>query len=129
MRVPSSQRGFTLIEVLVSVFVFGSVVILLVGVFNLTLLTRLARQEDIALKIADHKLEELRNDGYAGLPASGSFSDSLLSSLPNSTASTSISDFNAKVKQVIVQVGWQAPSGSTRVMSLTTLITQSGGLQ
>jgi len=122
-------RGFTLIEVLISIFVLGALVALFTTALMTANITRAARHEDIALKIASYKLEELRALGYANLPASGSFSNSLLSSLASSSASTSISDFNAKTKKAVVSVGWQEGSLGTHIISLTTLITQTGGLQ
>ena len=121
------ERGFTLIEILVTVFILGVMVALFTAALEVASATRVARHEDLALKIANLEMETLRGLGYDALPASGAFSDSLLSALPSSSASTSITDFNAKTKKVIVGVGWREESGN-RVISLTTLVTQIGGL-
>jgi len=90
--------------------------------------TRDATFENIAFRIADSKLAELRNGGYDALPASGPFSDSELASVPQGAASTTVTDLNTKMKEVMVGVSWQSAEGTTRYVSLVTLITQSGGL-
>ncbi len=90
--------------------------------------TRDAAYENAAFRIADSKLDELRADGYTALLAGGSFSNQELANLPQGQASTSVTNLNVKTKQVAVGVSWLGGNGSTRYVSLTTLITQSGGL-
>lgn len=120
------STGFTLIEVLVAIFLVGTATVLFGAALNTLAFTRSVRYDDTALRIAQQKLETLRAGGYSSLPASGSFSDPLLANLPDGYASTTVSDFNAKTKEVIVEVGWQQAGKATRSISLSTLITQSG---
>ncbi len=87
-----------------------------------------AAYENIAFRIADSKLDELRAGGYDALPADGPFFDPGLASLPQGQASTSVTVWNTKTKQVMTGVSWQGVNGSTRAVSFTTLLTQSGGL-
>jgi prepilin-type N-terminal cleavage/methylation domain-containing protein len=124
---PSLPNGFTLIEILISVFIVGTMIFLFGTVINTKELTREAARKEIALRIAKNKLEVLRAGGYDALPQSGAFSDSLLASLPSGTASTTVSAYNAKTKKVDVGVGWQSTRGAQYLM-LTSLITNIGGL-
>ena len=100
-------------------------VALIIGTIKVT---RDAKYENSAFRIADSKIDELRAIGYAALPASGSFSDPELANMPQGVASTSITDWNAETKQVVAGVSWQGADGLTRFVSLTTLITDVGGL-
>lgn len=98
------------------------------AVISNTILTRNTQEKDVALKVATYKIEELRGLGYSSLPGSGSFSDTLLDSLPSGTGSMAITTYNAKVKQVAVTVSWTPPNSSTKSVVLTTLISDTGGL-
>lgn len=125
-----STRGFSLIEVIVAVAIIGTVTVA-VG----TLMQRLpvngreVRDQDIAMKIARNEIEHLRALGYVALPASGAFANTLLASLASSTASITISAFNAKTKQVDVRVSWRGTGTTTRAVSLSTLITENSSLK
>jgi prepilin-type N-terminal cleavage/methylation domain-containing protein len=121
-------RGFSLIEILISIAIFGVIIAVYSATANAVYLTRDARHADVALKVANHKLEDLRAGGYAALLSGGSFLDSLMSTLPNATSSYTVADFNAKTKAVTVAVSWQDPGKSTRSVTLSTLVTQIGGI-
>ncbi len=123
-----THRGFTLIEVLVSILILGAMLVFYTSSFSATKLTRDAQRKDVALRVIEQKLEELRALTYAGLPASGTFSDPLLTSLPNGIASTTISTYNAAIKKATVGVSWIEGSSTLRYIESTTLITQVGGL-
>ncbi|MBI3572229.1 type II secretion system protein [Candidatus Kaiserbacteria bacterium] len=129
MRFARQPQGFSLIEIVITLFIVGVTLVLLQTVPRNLTLVRLAKDQDIALRIVDSELEVLRAGGYAALPASGSFSASQLALLPSGSGSLAVSDFNTKTKQVVATVSWQEPSRSTlSSVSLTTLITQVGGL-
>jgi prepilin-type N-terminal cleavage/methylation domain-containing protein len=126
----SAQRGFSLLEVVVSLFIIAVMLALYQVSLDSITLSRSAKDQDIALRVAGGKMEELRALGYASLPASGPFTDPQLSLLPGSSASLAVSDFNPKTKQATVTVSWLEPGSSPgRSVSLTTLITKLGGLQ
>ncbi len=123
-------RGFSLIEVVVSISILGIMLILLQAVVRSGVLIRTSKNQGIALSIARNELESLRADGYAALPPSGSFPDALVSTLPEATTTLTVADFNAKTKEVTAEVAWQdAGSAASSTVSLSTLITQTGGLQ
>lgn len=126
----NSARGFSLIEVIVSIFIVGVILLMVQAVARSSVLVRTSKNQGIALAIARNELEGLRAGGYATLPSSGSFSDSLLSALPSAATTTlAVSAYNAKTAQVTVSVVWRDPgSAASSTVSLSTLITQTGGL-
>lgn len=126
----NSARGFSLIEVIVSIFIVGVILLMVQAVARSSVLVRTSKNQGIALAIARNELEGLRAGGYATLPSSGSFSDGLLSALPSAATTTlAVSAYNAKTAQVTVSVVWRDPgSAASSTVSLSTLITQTGGL-
>lgn len=122
-------RGFTLIEVTISILVIGAMLIASTALLHGVSASALTRDEAIALSIAQNEIESLRAEGYAALPASGSFSDTSLASLTSGVGSTTISTYDAKTKRVDVSVLWQEKDASSHTITLTTLITQTGGLR
>lgn len=121
-------RGFSLVEVTVAIAVIGLMIVATSSLLQrLPVSGREVRDQDLALKIAHNELEVLRAAGYGSLPASGPFTDSLLSSLSFGAGSVTVSDFDAKTKQAVVDVSWVG-AGGARSVSLTTLVTDGGGL-
>jgi len=121
------QKGFTLVEVLITLFVVA-----MLGVASRSLVVgdssvRLAKDQNVALKIAGNEIESLRAGGYAALPVSGPFSDSLLSTLPSGAGAMAVSAYNAKTAQIVVTISWQE-GVNAESLSLSTLVTQTGGL-
>ncbi len=113
---------------LIAVFVMSVAAAFVTIVTGTIKVTRDSGFESVAFRVANAKLDELRAGGYAALPASGAFADPALADLPLGVASTSVTDWNAATKQVVAEVSWQGADGLARNVSLTTLITQSGGL-
>jgi prepilin-type N-terminal cleavage/methylation domain-containing protein len=121
------HRGFTLVEVLISLFVVAMLLTVVQSLIAGIPAARLAKDQSTALKIATNEIESIRAGGYGAVPATGSFSDSLLTSLPSGAGSITTSAFNTKTKQVVVSVSWQE-AGKTQSVSLSTLVTETGGL-
>ncbi len=113
---------------LVALFIMSVTVAFVVIIAGTISVIRDSKYENIAFRIADSKLDELRALGYAALPVSGSFSAPELANLPQGTASTSVTAWNTKTKQVVAGVSWQSQGGLVRFVSLTTRITETGGL-
>lgn len=122
------KKGFSLIEIIITIGILGLMILVFQAVLVNGVLTRNAQNKDVALKIATHKIEEIRALGYLSVPASGSFTDSLLNTIPAGNATLTVSDYNTKVKQVVVTVSWAEPNSNPRSLSLTTLIADAGGL-
>jgi prepilin-type N-terminal cleavage/methylation domain-containing protein len=123
------SRGFTLIEVAVAIFVIGIMIVASAALLHGVPVSRVTHSQSIALAIAESQIETLRAAGYAALPASGSFTDSALSSLASSTASTTVTVYDSKTKRVDVGVSWLETDATRRYVTLTTLIAQVGGLK
>jgi prepilin-type N-terminal cleavage/methylation domain-containing protein len=123
------SRGFTLIEVAVAVFVIGIMIVASAALLHGVPVSRVTHSQSIALAIAESQIETLRAAGYAALPASGSFTDSALSSLASSTASTTVTVYDSKTKRVDVGVSWLETDATRSYVTLTTLIAQVGGLK
>jgi prepilin-type N-terminal cleavage/methylation domain-containing protein len=124
-----APRGFSFIEVLVSLFVIGTVIMLSSAILKAVPLSRHDTFEQLALSIANSKVETLRAGGYTALPSNGPFVDTLMTSLPSGSGTMVFSDYNTKTKQVVVSVLWREPaSTATSSVSLTTLVTSTGGL-
>lgn len=124
-----NKKGFSLIEAVITIFIIGVVLVLYQSAVSTIRLTKIAKDQEIALRVANNKIEELRTGGYANLPESGGFSDAQLSVLPSGSGNMEISNFNADTKQVLVEVEWQETgSSSARNVTLATLITKTGGM-
>ena len=121
-------RGFTLIEVTVSIFIIGIILVAFSMLFTAAHVNRVTQDEDLALKIASNEIEALRAGGYATLPGSGPFTDSELSSLTGGTGAVTVSSYDAKTKKTDVSVSWIGPDAGTHTVALTTLVTETGGL-
>jgi len=121
--------GFSLIEVVMAIAIVG-IVLVVIGTFlqRIPVNSRDVGYQDLALKIARGEVEHLRAQGYDALPASGSFSDSLLSSLPAGTGAVAITTYDDKTKQVVVTVSYQGAGQTASSVALTTLIAQNSTL-
>lgn len=121
-------RGFSLIEAVVSMGIMG-VALLAVGTLTHTIpLAQQTRYETLALAIAADKVGSVRGGGYGSVPSSGSFMSPDMATLPDGAGTLVVSDYNDKTKQVTVMVSWQKPGLAARSISLSTLITEVGGL-
>jgi len=121
---------FPLIEIIISIFFVGVTLLLLQAIIQSGVLVRTSKNQGIALAIARNELENLRGSGYTALPSSGSFPNSLLGTLPPvATTTLTVNAYNEKTKQVTVHVIWKDPgTAASSTVSLSTLITQTGGL-
>lgn len=128
MKLARNKQGFTLVEVLISLFVLSVSITFAVIIINTIKLTRDGAHEGVAFRIANSKLDAMRAAGYDSLPADGPFTADGLSSIPQGAASTTATVYNEKIKEVLVGVSWLGSEGNTRYVSLTTLITEVGGL-
>ncbi len=123
-------RGFTLIEVLLTVLLVGMLIVLSGLLVETIGLARHERYASAAAGAAEGELESLRAVGYDQLPASGPFSDDALARLPGGTGSFTVSAYDDTTKQVTVTVSWtDRTSDSPTSVTLSTLIAKTGGLK
>jgi Tfp pilus assembly protein PilV len=122
-----TNLGFTVIEVLISLFIVGMMLVVFATSLNTITLAKTARYQDLALRIANSKMEELRSLPYNQLPTSGTFTHALLSNLPSGQATQTIEEYNDNTQTVTVSVTWiDSSSQATKQVTLTTLINQWG---
>jgi prepilin-type N-terminal cleavage/methylation domain-containing protein len=121
--------GFSLLEVIITLMIAGFALVLFQTALGKTKLIQYAKNQEIALRVANNKIEELRSGGYSALPSTGSFSDAQLNDLPSASANMTVTDFNDDTKRIIITIQWQdPPSVSLKTVSLATLVTKTGGL-
>ncbi len=123
----SKQKGFSIIEVVVSLFMLGVILLVYASANNTLVLNRIARHQQEAYRIAANKLESVRAVPYASIPSSGTFVDPLMANLPGSSGALAVSAYDSRTKQVVVTVSWREPGTPTdKSAVVTTLITQGG---
>ena len=125
------QQGFTIVEIVVVMFMFAMSVIMLSSLFSyMQYAQRDVQYLDIGTRAARAQVEYLRNGKYATLtPGTAvNFTSRLPSTLPNGSTGivvVSIPDGMAGMKKVDVKVEW--PVGSTtKSTTLSALIGASG---
>jgi type II secretory pathway pseudopilin PulG len=117
-----------MIEILVSLGIIIAMLVTLSALIKISVLQKTARSEEVARTIATDALEDLRIGGYASLPASGALSNPNLSLLQNGSGTITVTVYDSKTKKVEVTVSWTAKSGASHTLTLSTLITETGGL-
>jgi len=137
----SRLRGFTLIEILVSVVV---ATFLIVGISMLLLLgiqaSADAKAKTKASKIAQNKIEDLRTQDFTtaifNAPATQTAALSPSDGLKNGQITTKISaidadmngsiDSSAKIREVKITISWTGAKGKTKLESVTARIYENG---
>ncbi len=123
----NQQRGFGILEVVVTLFIIGVTLLLFAIVSNAVVLNKYNRYKEVALRVAEHELQALRTTPYASLPSSGSLVNSQLGTLPQGSASLDISEIGTGLSQATVTVSWRNPTASgTQQISLSTYLWQGG---
>lgn len=123
----NSKLGFTLIEVLLSLFFLIAMFTILLSASGTLLHTRTSNLQTAATKIATKQIENLRNTDFASLPGSGTFADSDLSQLPQGTATRNITNYqsSADIKDVLITIAY-TENGAPRDVKVETLIYKNG---
>ena len=123
------SRGFSIIEIAVSLFILAAILLLIQAAFHVIPLGKLAKDRSIALRAVTEEVEALRGAGYAALPPSGSFTSAMVSQLANGIGTRTVTVYNSKTKSITVRVTWtEAPNATPYEVELTTLVTETGGL-
>lgn len=126
-NIESTQTGFSIIEVLVTLFIIGITLLLFAVVSNAIVLNKYNRYKEIALRVAETKLAELRTTPHGNLPTSGTFSNSQVEKLPQGNAAMAFTEVATGLTQATVTVTWQNTQNTgTQEISLSTYISQFG---
>ncbi len=127
MKKVAAQKGFTIIEVVLALAIIAVIFTIFQTSITTILINRRAKNQELAVRIVNTKMEEIRGLTYDTLPTSTVFSNALLSALPQGQAYIATSSYNNKTTQVTVSVQWREFSGmATHTVSFTTLVTQGG---
>lgn len=119
-------RGFSLIEILVSIALIGLIALVAAILVSTIGLSRSARHSALATQIAASALEAARAQGTAGI-VSGQLHDPRLGELPEGSGSLKASAYDAGLTEVAVEVEWRdSRSSLMKSVSLTTLIGDDG---
>ena len=122
------EEAFTLIEVLVTIFILAIVLLTLITVFvyGFNLLSR-TNQVNLATQIAHEQVEIIRNTAFDNITSLGSsFTDSKISNLLNGQGGLTVEDsLGPDIKKVTVTVTWDY-RGRQMKKDVVTLITREG---
>lgn len=126
-----SEAGFTLIELITTATFFATAGAAIIGIFiQVGKLNRQARNLTLATQAAQQKIEFNRNAGYAAIPASDNFTNSLPAQLgsPRSAVAslTDLSPPQVGLKQLDITITYTEQGPATKTVKLTTLVTQQG---
>jgi prepilin-type N-terminal cleavage/methylation domain-containing protein len=113
-----AENGFTLLEVLIAIIVFTVGIIIIIMAFTSGLFASSdVENVDLALNIAQAKMEEVKNTPFASLADSGPAPDPDFS---NFNISVNINE-GQNPMQVDVTVSWNTKGGQSDI-TLTTLV-------
>ncbi|MGD2295188.1 MAG: prepilin-type N-terminal cleavage/methylation domain-containing protein [Candidatus Aminicenantes bacterium] len=123
-----SRKGFSLIEVLIAVFILGIISLTLISIFiyGFNVVYRI-KQVTLATRIAQEEVEFIRNMNYDDILTLGpSFSHDSFSELVNGTGSLSLEDGSGgDIKKLTVSVTWDY-RGTNMRKDVVTFITRDG---
>jgi hypothetical protein len=127
MEIKKISRGFTVIEVIISLCLLAAMFVIYQLTFMILAANQTTNDQELALRIAESESVNLHGLGYDALPSSGSFSDSMLASLPSGAGNIVVTDLGNNIKQAVITVTWnESRSKSNQAVTLTTLITEGG---
>ena len=114
----NSVKGFSLIEVVISMFIILVLFDLCVMEINALKISQKQRYEDVAYHIVTKQMEGLRSINFASLPSSGTISDTQLTQIPLGAGNYTVNDYSgyAGMKELVVTVTWNDGVSKSVVM-------------
>lgn len=130
---PHKSKGFSLIEVVIVVFLTGVIVLVIANIPQAIRLVTSSQAESKVREVVAKKVEDIRLSGYDNLVnGTTSLDDPRLNDLPGLLASTVISDCPAEVctggelaKKVSITVSWQE-NNEPKTYQVNTLVSKGG---
>jgi prepilin-type N-terminal cleavage/methylation domain-containing protein len=112
-----SRRGFTLLEILITLLLFSTGVVAVAGLFG-TAMTAGSDAESTALasNLVQERLEEFRNKDYLSVVNEAK---AVVTAFPLYQRQVTVTESPTDLKRVRVNVYWVAPGGETSVFAET----------
>ena len=121
------KRGFSLIEIVLALFLVLALISILLTASATYTHSRRSNLQSIATKIASREIENLRDTAFGNLPGTGTLTDPDLSKLPSSNANRNVANYDpdGKIKQITITIDW-TEKGLTKQIVMETLISEYG---
>ena len=140
LTVNRKSAGFSLIEVLLSIFLITTLVTILLTSSGTLFTTYNSRLQSQASKIASKKIENLRNTAFSLLPSGGTNTSCTndadltadLAKLKNASCSLTITNYdtpieaNTKIKWATVTIKWDNDRKVQQNLNIDTLVYKEG---
>lgn len=121
------SAGFTLVEVLLVVFILALTALMLAAIFPTAQISRIkATHTSYALSLAQQKMEEIKSAGYANIQITPEAVVTPLADIPSGAQTVTVTQYAPNIKKISVSIVW---SGYRRVggrVDLVTLISDHG---
>jgi len=135
MKIFPNENGFSLVEVIIGLFLIGMIIVVISYLPNTINLVTNSQNETKVREVVAKKLEDVRIGGYSSLEnGTTPITDAKLNGLSGFQASQVITDCPLEicvsgelVKKVTMTVSW-SENGSPKTFQIVTLIS-SGGLR
>lgn len=133
MKTAQREKGFSLIELVISIFIVGLVVVVIGNIPGAIGLIGSSQSESKVREVVAKRVEDIRLFGYDSL-ANGTttINDPRLKELHNVSASTVVSDCpavtcgsTAEIKQVQITVSW-TENNEPKTYQIVTLVAKDG---
>jgi prepilin-type N-terminal cleavage/methylation domain-containing protein len=128
MKAKSPQKGFTVVELLVTVVIAGVIIpAVALALSNLSVVNKLARDQALANALVQNKTEFLRSKGYNALSlGTTTFTSELPTTIGTpSSATYTISSPSAGIKQINIDISF-TEYRTTKTLSYRTYISELG---
>jgi len=133
MKYPIKDSGFSLVELVITIFLLGAIVLVVANIPNAIRLITTSQSESKVREVAANRIEDLRLAGFDTL-ANGTttINDSRLKGLTSLNAVTTITDCpltlcpsGEQVKKVALSFSW-SENNSPKSLQIVTLIAKGG---
>lgn len=132
-RCPNPSKGFSLVEVLIALFITGSIVLVIANIPQVITLVKGSQSESKVREVVAKEIEDMRLSGYYSLSnGTKALNDAKLNSLTNVSGVVLIENCPVDLctegelaKKVTITVTWKENTEPKR-FSITTLIAKGG---
>ncbi|HUV04887.1 MAG TPA: type II secretion system protein [Armatimonadota bacterium] len=121
------SSGFTLVEVLLVVFMLALTALMFAATFPTSQISRIkATHMSYALSLAQQKVEEIKSAGYGNIQITPTPVTSSLADIPSGTQTVTVTQYEANIKKISVSIVWSGYRQVGGTVDLVTLISDHG---